>query len=501
MPCKSTPKQGGRKFLQYLSFKMDLCSVDLARENSYLTPYANTSILPMLLLSLMQQRISPKTASSFNDEYDYIIVGAGSAGSTLASRLSEVPCVTVLLLEAGKAPPLVSDIPGLQLSLVASDYSWNYDTVPQKHTAKAMVNNQVFWPSGKALGGSSILNGMVYTRGNHHNYDDWARQGAVGWSYSDVKPYFLKLEDNHTPKYLANGYHVVGGPVSAETTRYSSELAEPILKAARKLGYRVGDPNGRIQTGFDLLQLSTRKGQRCSTAKAYLVPAENRTNLHILPDAFVRKVRVEDRRAIGVEFDHGDGTHFVRAKREVIMSAGTINSAQLLMLSGIGPKEHLEEFNIPVVKDLPLLKNETNVQDYIKNRRGPLSYVTTEVLAFLQEPSSTLHDSPDYQLYFGLFVPPDASEGRGIKPEIIEEYFANYKNSTLYACFAANIKPKSRGTVKLQSSNPYDGPLIDPNYFENPEDFRPMVEGFKTCMNIGKSKHLKRIGSKHGQLQ
>ncbi|GBM61518.1 Glucose dehydrogenase [FAD, quinone] [Araneus ventricosus] len=220
---------------------------------------------------------------------------------------------------------------------------------------------QVVLPLGRGFGGSSIFNGMVYSRGNRKNYNDWAEQGAVGWSYEEVFPYFLKMEDNRDFEYLANGFHSVGGPMSIEKPRYHSEIKDAIFEAVEELGYEVVDPNGAQQTGFYDFQSFLKDGQRCNTAEAYLVPAENRTNLHILGNARVRKIIMDGVQAAGVQFDHKGSTYEIKARREVIMAAGAVNTAQLLMLSGIGPKDHLEKLNIPVVVDLPV---GNNLQDH-----------------------------------------------------------------------------------------------------------------------------------------
>ncbi|CAL1262840.1 unnamed protein product [Larinioides sclopetarius] len=321
--------------------------MDIAVERSYPTPIANSPLLPLLLISLATQRNAPKEATHIRDEYDYIVVGGGSAGSVVANRLSEEPCVTVLLLEAGATkPPLLNDIPSLGRYFWNTDIDWQFKTVPQKHAAFFLTDKQVIWPSGKGLGGSSLLNAMLYVRGNHEDYDNWEAQGAKGWGYKDVFPYFLKLEDNRNLDYLANGYHAAGGPITAEKPGYEGEIKNPIREAAQQMGYEILDSNAARQTGFYDLQGSIRNGQRCSTAKAYLVPAENRTNLDIVGGAWARKVLFDGTKAVGVQFDYQNSTYEIKAHREVIMSAGTTNSAQLLMLSGIGPKDHLEQFDV-----------------------------------------------------------------------------------------------------------------------------------------------------------
>ncbi|GBN27219.1 Glucose dehydrogenase [FAD, quinone] [Araneus ventricosus] len=404
--------------------------MDIPAEKAYPTPIANSPLLPLLLLSLATQRNSPRQSSSFKEEYDYIVVGGGSAGSVVASRLSEEPCVTVLLLEAGaKKPPLLNDVPGLGRFFLGTDIDWQFKTVPQKNTGFALVNKQVPWPRGKGLGGSSLLNAMIYIRGNRKDYDNWAAQGARGWSYKDVFPYFLKLEDNRNIDFLMNGYHASGGPVTVEKPGYQSEIETPILEAAEQLGYRVVDSNAARQT----------------------VPAENRTNLDIVGGAHVKKVLFDGSRAIGVQFDYKNSEYLVKARREIIMSAGTTNTAQLLMLSGIGPRKHLEKLKIPVIADLPVgnnlqdhcatflpfvlntrtmnekLTDPRNIKEYINSRTGPLSSLNfISSIAFLGGEAE--EDFPDHELYFGEVTKVMAKEQAGLKPIVLGPEGSNFEN-------------------------------------------------------------------------
>nr|XP_042897443.1 glucose dehydrogenase [FAD, quinone]-like [Parasteatoda tepidariorum] len=463
-------------------------SYDIAREQSYPTPVANSTLLPLMLMSLASQQNAPtrtQTPSTIDSEYDYIVVGSGSAGSTLASRLSEVSCVTVLLLEAGRGAPLLNDVPVFGNLFWNSDLDWKYKTTPQKHTARLQKKRKVDWPSGKGFGGTSLLHNNLYVRGSHKNYDDWAEQGATGWSYKDVLPYFIKLEDNRSPQYLDEGYHGKGGPVTVEEPNYDSKLKHGLIDAVDELGYEFVDPNGAKLTGFYAPQATLRDGQRCSTAKAYLVPAENRSNLHLLPYAFVHKVIIEGNRAVGVLFDVNGTIYEVKAKREVILSAGTVNTAQLLMLSGIGPKVELKKHNITVVSDLPVgrnfqdhcatisnfelnsesqtvaekLTNETNIRDYIDYRTGPLASLEFTSTAFKQ-------------------------------------VYGPYKNKPFYTCGVQLTQPWSRGTVTLSSSDPHEPPVIDPNYYGNKKDLADIVSGLKVCHRFGTSKAMKKLGSK-----
>ncbi|XP_055933565.1 glucose dehydrogenase [FAD, quinone]-like [Argiope bruennichi] len=499
--------------------------MDIAAERAYPTPLANSPLLPLLLLSLATQRNAPKSTTNFKEEYDYVIVGAGSAGSTLAARLSEEPCVSVLLLEAGTGkPPLLNDVPSLGRNFWFTNIDWQFMTVPQRHTGNALINRQIIWPAGKGLGGSSLLNGMLYVRGNHKDYDNWDAQGAKGWSFRDVWPYFLKLEDNRNPEFLANGYHAIGGPMTVEKPRYEAEMRSPLYEAAQKMGYNILDSNAARETGFNILQGTMRRRQRCSTAKAYLVPAENRTNLDIVAGAHVRKVLLNGRRATGVQFDIQNRTYEVKARREVIMSAGGTNTPQILMLSGIGPKEHLQNLGIPVVADLPVgenfqdhcgtitpylldpsiatttqkVQNPQNIQEYIDNRSGPLAASEfVSIIAFLNSMLVSPNvDYPDHQIYF-IEVPKEFPEQQvGFKPEVYEAIYGPYENNSMFICLSQHLHPRSRGIVLLNTTNPYDPPIIDPNYFADPDDIRPIVEGMKTCQKIATSESMQKVGAK-----
>ncbi|GFU40094.1 glucose dehydrogenase [Nephila pilipes] len=226
-----------------------LSNHDLQEAKSYHTPLSGSPLLPLLLLSLMKQKSAPKTIICAKEEYDYVVVGAGAAGSVVASRLSEKPCVSVLLLEAGKAGPSLTDVPGFTRSFWGSDLNWDYKTVPQKNTGNAFTKNEIAYPQGKVTGGTSIFSFQIYTRGNKKDYDNWESQGAKGWSYKDVYPYFLKLENNKDPEFLHNGYHHEGGPLTVQKPFYYGEVKPPVFEAIKEMGYKVIDPNGAETTG------------------------------------------------------------------------------------------------------------------------------------------------------------------------------------------------------------------------------------------------------------
>ncbi|GFT23833.1 glucose dehydrogenase [Nephila pilipes] len=498
--------------------------MDLTQERLYLTPFPFSPLFPMLMLSLATQKQAPITKASFHSEYDYIIVGAGAAGSVVASRLSEKPCVSVLLLEAGKEAPKVSDIPSVAGSFVQSDIDWKYRTTPQRHTGSALIGRRVVLPCGKTFGGGSTINALIMNRGNRKNYDEWAALGATGWSYDEVFQYFMKLEDNEDPAFALNGWHGVGGPVTVNRQNYQPTVKTSLVEAALELGYKFEDVNGPTQYGFYDFQAILRNGQRCSSAKAYLVPCENRTNLDMLARAMVTKVLIENREAVGVEFDFRSSRHRVWARKEVIVSAGAINTAQLLMLSGIGPMDELDRLRIPVIADLPVGKNlqehpagftafelsesiqpvhkrlfeEENIAKYIKERSGPLVYSSgISLLAFLSNNSTgEANDITDHELYF-LELPALYAKLRvGMTSKAYHQVFGPYEKKPILVCMSQILHPKSRGFVRLRSINPYDFPDIDPNYMDDPQDLKDIVEGLKTCLKIMSSAPMSKIGAK-----
>lgn len=488
-----------------------------------LLPFRASPLFPLLLFSLTTERHAPVTKDIFRSDYDYIIVGAGSAGSVLANRLSELFCSSVLLLEAGDSPPILTEVPGFSGVFERGNITWDYFSTPQEHTAAAFTDQKVPLPAGKVIGGSSVINAMLYSRGNPLNYEVWESLGAKGWNYNKVLPYFKKLENNQDLEYLLNGYHGTSGPITTAKPNYQSETQLPIMVAAKQAGYNFVDINGPKQHGFYDHQATIRNGRRCSTAKAYLLPSEHRLNLDILSGAFVTKVIIDGRRATGVKFDFRGTSYVVNARSEVILSAGAINSAKLLMLSGIGPKAHLKEMQIPVVADLPVglnlqdhygnfaafeldkaippisakLTNSTNILDYIQKKTGPLTSTwALSSMAYLSNKNPLNPNSvPDHGLYF-LEVDASFAKTRGISDLIYELGFKQYENKTLMACIFLTVHSKSRGWVRLQSSDPYDAPLINPNYFADERDVADVVQGLIKCLDLMSNPVLSELGVK-----
>ena len=292
------------------------------------------------------------------DHFDYIIVGAGSAGCVLANRLSEDPKVSVCLLEAGPVDsnPLIHMPIGFSLMSENKKTNWCFETVPQQQ----LNGRRGYQPRGRVLGGSSSVNAMVYIRGTPADYDRWAEAGATGWSYQDVLPFFKRSQDQARGE---DEFHGTGGPLAVTDLRYKNPLSHMFVDAARQLDLPLNDDfNGDSQEGVGFYQVTQRDGRRCSAAAAYLTPVLGRSNLEVVTGAQVERLVIEEKRAVGVAFQKGDRKMTLRADREVLLSAGALQSPQILMLSGIGPAEHLQEHGIDVVHNSPGVGE--NLQDH-----------------------------------------------------------------------------------------------------------------------------------------
>jgi choline dehydrogenase-like flavoprotein len=305
----------------------------------------------------------------------------GSAGAVVANRLTENPKVSVLLLEAGPDENEVTDVPSFSAYLQLSNFDYSYKTEPQSRACLGMVNNRCNWPRGKVLGGSSVLNYMIYVRGNKNDFDHWGNLGNTGWDYKSVLPYFLKSEDNRNPYLARSPYHATGGYLTVQEAPWHTPLVAAFVEAGTELGYENRDINGERQSGYMIAQGTIRRGSRCSTAKAFIRPIRLRPNFHLALNAFVTKIEIDPhtKRAWGVEFVRHNRKQVIRARREVILSAGAINSPQILMLSGIGPRDHLQAMNIPVIQDLPV---GNNLMDHLGF--GGLTFIVDKPVAILQ---------------------------------------------------------------------------------------------------------------------
>ena len=433
--------------------------------------------------------------------YDYIITGAGSAGCVLAARLTEDPEVKVILIEAGGSDrhPFFH-MPAGFAKMTKGIGSWGWSTVPQRH----MKDRVLWYTQAKVLGGGSSINAQIFTRGNPKDYDEWSElDGCKGWSFRDILPYFKRSEDNQR---FSNAYHGTGGPLGVSAPINPLPINEAFIRAGQEYGLPYNpDFNGATQLGVGHYQITVRNARRSSTAVEYLKPARQRGNLTVITGRSVTRIVVEKGRAVGVELGAAGGaTETIRCERDVIVSSGTIGSARLLMLSGIGPADHLTSVGIPVVHDLPGVGS--NLQDhldlyviaectgshtydsyaswyralgagiqYLLYKKGPVASTLFETGAFAYADDAAR--SPDVQFHLGL--------GSGIEAGV-----AKLKNNGL-TLNAAFIRPRSRGSVRLGSSDPAAMPLIDPNYFADPYDREISIKGLRIARELLQQPALK----------
>ncbi|KZC09323.1 Glucose dehydrogenase [acceptor] [Dufourea novaeangliae] len=446
------------------------------------------AIIPILIAALayfnydlMDPENQPQVTKSLRREYDFVVVGGGSAGSVVVNRLTENPEWTVLLLEAGGHETEITDVPILSIYLHKSKVDWKYRTQPQDSACQAMVDHRCCWTRGKVLGGSSVLNTMLYIRGNRRDFDQWESFGNYGWGYDNVLPYFKKSEDQRNP-YLARNtkYHNTGGYLTVQDAPYNTPLGVAFLQAGEEMGYELVDVNGEQQTGFAFYQYTMRRGTRCSTGKAFVRPIQLRKNFHLSLWSHVTRILIDPRtkRAYGVEFIRDGRKEVVYAKKEVILAAGAINSPQLLMLSGIGPRAHLEQVRIPVIQDSPEAVGFISTKYANKSDDWP-------DIEFMLTSSSTSSDG-------GTHV----KNAHGLTDEFYNEVFGKINNRDVFGVFPMMLRPKSRGVVKLRSKNPLDYPLLYHNYLTHPDDVRVLREGVKAAIAFGETSSMKRFGAR-----
>ncbi len=433
-------------------------------------------------------------------EADFVVVGAGSAGCVMAARLSEDPNARVVLLEAGgEDKNMWIHIPlGFGKTFADKRVNWCYETEPDPGAG----GRSIFWPRGKVLGGSSSINGMVYIRGQHEDFDLWRQLGNTGWSSSDVLPYFKRAE--HQTRG-ADDWHATGGPLAVSDVQDGHPICEAFIRACNEAGYpRNDDFNGKEQDGVGYHQTTTRNGKRCSTAVGYLHPVRNRPNLQVVTGAHTQKVLFEGKRAVGVAYSQGGQDKVVRAKREVILCGGAIGSPQMLLLSGVGPAAELAGLGIPVVHDLPgvgkslqdhysaaiklkckfpitvndvmmnPLKMLWSGMEYFVMKKGALTVITAEVALFARTRPELA--TPDVKFSIATFSADRPQDG-----------LHKWSGFTL---LVYQLRPESRGEIVLKSANPFDAPAMKPNYLATETDRRTIVDGLKLGRGLLASPHM-----------
>jgi choline dehydrogenase len=430
--------------------------------------------------------------------YDYVIVGAGSAGCVLASRLTENPDVQVLVLEAG--PPDTADeihIPAAISQLFQGPYDWNYQTIPQQRAG----DRSIYWPRGRVLGGSSSINAMIYIRGSRHDYDTWRDEyGCAGWGYTDLLPYFLRAEHNSRGE---SAWHGASGPLSVADLRHKSSLTRGFVAAARGCGQPANDDfNGPQQDGVGFYQVTQRGGRRWSAADAYLHPAAGRPNLTVLTDALATGIEIEGGRATGVRYRWRGAEEVAWAQGEVILAGGAVNSPQLLLLSGIGPAGQLRGLDIPVVVDSPgvganlsdhpivtamwgtprtrglwELAGPRNLARWQLLHSGPLTSNVAEAGGFWR--SDPTLPAPDIQWH----VLPVPYQNYGLADPAIRAV----------SVLITLIAPGSRGRIALRSADPRHKPAIDPAYLSDMADLDPLLRAISQVREFAAARPLSKL--------
>ena len=489
--------------------------------------FITISPLPILLsisftwtffLDYLSYLVSPPPPSS----YDYIVVGAGSAGSVVAARLAEAGA-KVLLVEAGGPAPSVAHIPAMVGFLQNSPIDWMFRTEVQEHAGLAM-GGVSSWPRGKVLGGTSILNYMIYVRGNRRDYDEWRDMGLEGWGYEDVLPYFKKSENFDSDVDKKDVHHNTGGDLTVTTNNHREPIIETFLEAGRELGYDTGDINGEFQdSGFSQSQVTMDKGFRSGTFKSF---AEKHvgSNLMLLTHSHVTKIVMEGKQAVGVDILRFGQTERYLADKEIVLSAGTIGSPQIMMLSGIGDEKHLSDMGIETVHNLPDVGH--NLQDHLtvglnmdvkdgfgldplaglypstntayKEGKGPLSSNSCGGVAHIHTEVNN-GSRPDIQLHM-ITATLAVDHGLLLKTNLgflddgwswVEPHCHNSSSAIL----AILSRPKSRGFIKLRSSKPEDHPIIQPNYLSEQEDVDTLVAAVKFAVKLSETEAFAKAGA------
>ncbi|KAK9496869.1 hypothetical protein O3M35_012912 [Rhynocoris fuscipes] len=467
------------------------------------------------------------------DEYDFVIVGSSPSGLIVASRLTENANVTVLILEAGVEETIYNDIPAMATVLLFSEYNWKFRSEYNANVCRAMDDEICPWPSGRGLGGATLINGMIYTRGNRKDFDKWEAMGNPGWAYDDLVKYFTKHEDTRITEIQNSKFHGTNGNLTISYPNFHSEVADRFILAGEELGLRLTDYNSPgNHIGVSKIQSTMREGARCSAATAFIKPIKHRSNLHISQLSRVIKIIIDPttNRALGVLFIKNGRRRFVKARREVILSAGAFNTPQLLMLSGIGHAEHLAQMGIPVYMDLPVGDNlqehigTTSLTftldrwivprfkteqwlipftflDWLTTGNSLLSSVGCESLAYVKSSYAEDGDSPDIEL---IEVAASYASDRGtvlrrnygIREDIYNAVYKELEDTPSFSIWVMGMYPKSRGKIRLASPNPFIQPRIINNFLSDRQDLDVLIEGIKWAIKFIETKAFADVGAK-----
>ncbi|XP_011255282.1 glucose dehydrogenase [FAD, quinone] [Camponotus floridanus] len=498
-PCSSP-------FVSGLTY-MNVCSGDSAtlflNMLSVLTTYST-------VINGVCERIKPVTR--LDHTYDFIVIGGGAGGSVVASSLSENPNWSVLLVEAGPDEPAGTQIPSNLQVFLGTELDWKYQTTNESHACLS-TNGSCSWPRGKNLGGCTSHHGMAYHRGHEKDYTRWVEMGNIGWSWQDVLPYFFKQEDNKEIGRVRRQDHGVGGPMTVERFPWQPQLAWDILTAAEEVGLGVTeDLVGPNITGFNIAQTISRNGVRLSTPRAFLWPHRNRRNFHLKLNAIATKLLTKRQgsklKVTGVKIIINGQEQHVNVRKEVILSGGTINSPQIMLLSGMGPKEHLKSVKIKPVLDLPGVGenlhnhqsygldfniNEPPIEElnmnsadlYLHNQTGPMSSTGLAQLTALLASEYTTKDDPDNQIFFAGY---QATCNTGDRiPDLL-----SYNNKETIRMTSVNVQPRSRGRLTLASKDPLAHPIIWANDLAEPIDRKIIYSGIQKLLKLVTANELSK---------
>ena len=456
-----------------------------------------------------------------DSEYDYVIVGGGTAGCVLAARLAEDPTNKVLLLEAGASPEnkFIFEAPLAYNQTWGRDNEWSYRTETRSDIYKGLRQNQGLLLKGKVLGGSGIMGMAENSRGSASDFNTWAEQmGCDGWGSEDIFPYFAKLEHCHIKRFLT-GTRNIKGPIAVNEVNLVP-IGDMFIQAGAEMGYSSVDTNGDPAIGFGRYQYSVRDGIRSSTASEYLFKKGKRDNLHVSTESFVEKIDIRNKQAVGVVYINTAKRRYVRAKKEVILSAGVINSPQILMLSGIGPKLHLQQKGIKVLADLPVGDNlhdhvslmllsyvnegltvtEEMIEGFIGQnsykyfKTGPWAHPGTEGNAMLQFERSDKDVAPDIQLLLRPKLESLSDNAINCNDSFCEEYLYKHGETPGITMLVNLLHPKSRGTVRLTSTDPYDLPTVNLQQLTVNDDMKGLIKGIRLWEQFTKTETMKKAG-------